>query len=64
MFYFHRYDEYLYNLLTKYYLSWGIIYFYDNSQFKIRQCNTIYAIEKRHKNILVPRTSNISFERT
>ena len=27
-----------------YYMSWGLSYFYENSQLEIRQCNTIYAM--------------------
>ena len=27
-----------------YYMSWGLSYFYENSQLEIRQCNTIYVI--------------------
>ena len=30
--------------LTMYYMSWGLSYFYENSQLEIRQCNTIYAM--------------------
>ena len=28
--------------LTMYYMSWGLGYFYGNSQLEIRKCNTIY----------------------
>ena len=28
--------------LTMYYMSWGLGYFYENSQLEIRQCNKIY----------------------
>ena len=27
--------------LTMYHMSWGLSYFYENSQLEIRQCNTI-----------------------
>ena len=27
-----------------YYMSWGLGYFYENSQLEIRKCNTIYAM--------------------
>ena len=30
--------------LTIYYMSWGLSYFYENSQLEIRKCNTIYAM--------------------
>ena len=30
--------------LTMYYMSWGLGYFYENSQLEIRKCNTIYAM--------------------
>ena len=30
--------------LTMYYMSWGLSYFYENSQLEIRKCNTIYAM--------------------
>ena len=26
-------------------MSWGLSYFYENSQLEIRQCNTIYAMQ-------------------
>ena len=29
---------------TMYYMSWGLSYFYENSQLEIRKCNTIYAM--------------------
>ena len=29
---------------TIYYMSWGLGYFYENSQLEIRKCNTIYAM--------------------
>ena len=30
--------------LTIYYMSWGLSYFYENSQLEFRKCNTIYAM--------------------
>ena len=30
--------------LTMYYMSWGLGYFYENSQLEMRKCNTIYAM--------------------
>ena len=30
--------------LTKYYMSWGLTYFYESSQLEIRKGNTIYAM--------------------
>ena len=30
--------------LTMYYMSWGLSYFYENTQLEIRKCNTIYAM--------------------
>ena len=30
--------------LTIYYMSWGLSYFYENSQLENRKCNTIYAM--------------------
>ena len=30
--------------LTIYYMSWGLSYFYENSQLEIRKYNTIYAM--------------------
>ena len=30
--------------LTIYYMSWGLTYFYENSQFEVRKGNTIYAM--------------------
>ena len=30
--------------LTKYYMSWKLTYFYENSQLEIRKGNTIYAM--------------------
>ena len=30
--------------LTMYYMSWGLGYFYENSQLEIRQCIKIYAM--------------------
>ena len=30
--------------LPIYYMSWGLSYFYENSQLEIRKCNTIYAM--------------------
>ena len=30
--------------LTIYYMSWGLSYFYENSQLEIRKCNTTYAM--------------------
>ena len=29
---------------TMYYMSWGLSYFYENSQLEITKCNTIYAM--------------------
>ena len=29
---------------TMYYMSWGLSYFYENSQLEIRKRNTIYAM--------------------
>ena len=26
------------------YMSWGLAYFYENSQLEMRKCNTIYAM--------------------
>ena len=31
-------------ILTMYYMSWGLGYFYENSQLEITKCNTIYAM--------------------
>ena len=44
IFYFLIYHEDFYGLLTMYYMSWGLGYFYENSQLEIRQCNKIYAM--------------------
>ena len=30
--------------LTMYYMSWGLGYFYENSQLEITKCNTIYTM--------------------
>ena len=30
--------------LTIYYMSWGLSYFYENSQLEIRKCNTTFAM--------------------
>ena len=30
--------------VTMYYMSWGLGYFYENSQLDIRQCIKIYAM--------------------
>ena len=30
--------------LIKYYMSWGLTYFYESSQLEIRKGNTIYAM--------------------
>ena len=29
---------------TMYYMSWGLSYFYENSQLEIRKYNTIYGM--------------------
>ena len=33
--------------LTIYYMSWGLTYFYENSQLEIRKGNTIYAMRDK-----------------
>ena len=38
--------------LTIYYMSWGLSYFYENSQLEIRKGNTIYAMRASNATLI------------
>ena len=51
--------------LTKYYMSWGLTYFYESSQLEIRKGNTIYAMRASNGRLISKESefSNYLFNR-
>ena len=51
--------------LTMYYMSWGLTYFYENSQLEIGKGNTIYAMRASNGRLISIESefSNYLFDR-